>query len=38
MHVPIPEVGRWLAQIVAGYFAYHAVPTNSRRYIRFDIM
>jgi RNA-directed DNA polymerase len=29
MHVPIPEVGRWLAQIVAGYFAYHAVPTNS---------
>jgi RNA-directed DNA polymerase len=30
MHVPIPEVGTWLAQIVAGYFAYHAVPTNSR--------
>ena len=29
MHVPIPEVGQWLAQIVAGYFAYHAVPTNS---------
>jgi RNA-directed DNA polymerase len=29
MHVPIPEVGKWLAQIVAGYFAYHAVPTNS---------
>jgi group II intron reverse transcriptase/maturase len=29
MHVPIPEVGRWLAQVVAGYFAYHAVPTNS---------
>ena len=28
-HVPIPEVGRWLAQVVAGYFAYHAVPTNS---------
>ena len=24
----IPE--EWLAQIVAGYFAYHAVPTNSR--------
>src|SRR6202030_264532 len=21
--------GKWLAQIVAGYFAYHAVPTNS---------
>jgi RNA-directed DNA polymerase len=29
MHVPIPDVGRWLAQVVAGYFAYHAVPTNS---------
>ena len=28
-HVPIPEVGRWLAQVVTGYFAYHAVPTNS---------
>jgi RNA-directed DNA polymerase len=27
-HVPVPEVGRWLAQVVAGYFAYHAVPTN----------
>ena len=30
MHRPIPETGKWLAQIVAGYFAYHAVPTNSR--------
>src|SRR5271163_2229362 len=29
MHEPIPEVGKWLAQIVAGYLAYHAVPTNS---------
>src|SRR6266851_1641382 len=28
MHQPIPETGKWLAQIVAGYFAYHAVPTN----------
>jgi hypothetical protein len=27
-HRPIPETGKWLAQIVAGYFAYHAVPTN----------
>jgi RNA-directed DNA polymerase len=26
MHVPIPEQGRWLAQVVRGYFAYHAVP------------
>jgi RNA-directed DNA polymerase len=30
MHAPIPEQGRWLAQVVRGYFAYHAVPTNSR--------
>ena len=29
MHQPIPEQGRWLRQVVAGFFAYHAVPTNS---------
>jgi RNA-directed DNA polymerase len=29
MHQPIPEQGRWLGQVVKGYFAYHAVPTNS---------
>ena len=29
MHRPVPQTGKWLAQIVAGYFAYHAVPTNS---------
>lgn len=28
MHQPIPETGRWLGQVVNGYFAYHAVPTN----------
>ena len=28
MHQPIPEQGRWLGQVVAGYYAYHAVPTN----------
>ena len=28
MHKPIPEQGRWLGQVVKGYFAYHAVPTN----------
>ena len=27
MHEPIPEQGKWLAQVVRGYFAYHAVPT-----------
>jgi RNA-directed DNA polymerase len=29
MHQAIPEQGRWLAQVIRGYFAYHAVPTNS---------
>jgi len=29
-HQPIPEQGRWLAQVVAGFFNYHAVPTNGR--------
>jgi RNA-directed DNA polymerase len=29
MHQPVPEQGRWLGQVVKGYFAYHAVPTNS---------
>jgi hypothetical protein len=28
-HVPVPVVGEWLARVVAGYFACHAVPTNS---------
>jgi RNA-directed DNA polymerase len=30
MHQPIPEQGKWLRQVVTGYFAYHAVPTNGR--------
>ena len=30
MHQSIPEQGAWLKQVVAGYFAYHAVPTNDR--------
>ena len=28
MHWPIPEQGSWLAQVIRGFFAYHAVPTN----------
>ena len=28
MHQSIPEQGKWLAQVLGGYFAYHAVPTN----------
>src|SRR6266851_6336809 len=29
MHQPIPVQGKWLGQVVKGYFNYHAVPTNS---------
>jgi RNA-directed DNA polymerase len=29
MHLPIAEQGRWLGQVVRGYFNYHAVPTNT---------
>ena len=28
MHRPVPEQGSWLAQVIRGFFAYHAVPTN----------
>ena len=27
-HLSIPEQGKWLGQVVSGFFAYHAVPTN----------
>jgi group II intron reverse transcriptase/maturase len=39
MHQPIPEQGKWLQQVVRGYFAYHAVPTNSAtlRAFRFQV-
>ena len=30
MHQSIPEQGKWLGQVVRGFFNYHAVPTNSR--------
>jgi RNA-directed DNA polymerase len=30
MHQPIPKQGVWMKQVVAGYFNYHAVPTNGR--------
>ena len=30
MHQSIPEQGRWLRQVVTGFFNYHAVPTNGR--------
>jgi group II intron reverse transcriptase/maturase len=30
MHGPIREQAEWLKQVVTGFFAYHAVPTNGR--------
>ena len=30
LHQPVSEQGRWLGQVVRGYLAYHAVPTNTR--------
>jgi RNA-directed DNA polymerase len=30
MHEPIPQQGSWLRQVVTGFFAYDAVPTNFR--------
>ncbi len=35
LHRPIPEQGAWLKQVVTGFFAYHAVPTNSRALMAF---
>jgi hypothetical protein len=35
MHRPIPEQGKWLKQVIRGFFAYHAVPTNFRALLRF---
>jgi RNA-directed DNA polymerase len=37
MHEPIPEQGRWLGQVVRGYFGYHAVPTNYPRLAAFRL-
>jgi len=30
MHDAIPKQGRWLGQVVRGYYAYHAIPTNEK--------
>jgi RNA-directed DNA polymerase len=30
MHQSIPVQGKWLGQVVRGWFNYHAVPTNAR--------
>jgi len=37
MHEPIPVQGKWLGQVVKGYFNYHAVRTNSRALTAFLI-
>jgi RNA-directed DNA polymerase len=36
-HQPIPEQGKWLGQVVRGFFAYHAVPTNYRCLVAFRV-
>src|SRR3954452_1786583 len=40
LHQSIPDQGQWLKQVVAGYFAYHAVPTNieALRAFRFHVI
>lgn len=30
MHQPVPKQGRYLRDVVAGFYRYHAVPTNMR--------
>ena len=35
-HLSIPEQGKWLARVVRGYYAYHAVPTNIHTLIGFQ--
>ena len=39
-HEPVREQGLWLGQVVRGYFAYHAVPTNfaSLQAFRFHVI
>jgi RNA-directed DNA polymerase len=36
-HQSIPEQGKWLGQVVSGFFAYHAVPTNYRALVVFRV-
>jgi group II intron reverse transcriptase/maturase len=31
MHQPVAQVGKWLKQVVQGYYRYHAVPGNLRK-------
>jgi group II intron reverse transcriptase/maturase len=34
-HDPVPAQGKWLGQMLSGYFAYYAVPTNWQTLGRF---
>lgn len=36
-HEPIPVQGQWLAQVIRGFNAYHAVPTNYRSLVLFRV-
>ena len=36
-HQPIPVQGAWLAQVVSGFFNYHAMPTNARALSAFRV-
>jgi len=36
-HQSIPEQGKWLGQVVRGFYAYHAVPTNYRALVVFRV-
>jgi hypothetical protein len=36
-HLPVADQGKWLRDVVRGYFAYHAVPTNVERLDAFRI-
>jgi hypothetical protein len=35
LHLTVDEQGNWLRQVVRGFFAYHAVPTNSKTLVAF---
>ncbi len=35
MHQPRPQQGEWLRQVVSGFFAYYAVPTNIQALVAF---
>jgi len=36
-HQSISEQGKWLGQVVRGFYAYHAVPTNYRALVVFRV-